>query len=421
MVNINSVLTQVLKKIKPSKEELQEINSLIREFLLKFKNSLSRISDAEIFVGGSFAKNTVIKKKEYDVDVFVRFNTSNDDEMQKILEKVLKKIRNKTLIHGSRNYFRIKIREDLFIELIPVKKVSTPKHAGNITDLSYSHVKYINRKVKNKKILDDIMLAKALAYACHCYGAESYIRGFSGYALELLTYHYRGFLPFIKEMAKIKEKKIIDIEKHHKKKNAILDLNEAKLDSPIILIDPTFKQRNALAALSKETFEKFKEACREFLKNPSVKSFEEKKIDLEKVKENAKRNKQEFILIEASTDKQRGDVAGSKLLKFYSHLSNEIAKLFEIKKRGFNYNGNKSARYFFVAKKKREILKEGPLIKDKENVKAFEKVHKNYFTKNGRIYAKEFFKGTLEDLAKKWLFKNKMKVKEMSIEEIKIL
>ena len=37
-----------------------------------------------------------------------------------------------------------------------------------------------------------------------------------------------------------------------------MNLNASKLNSPIILIDPTYKQRNTLAALSNETFENFK-------------------------------------------------------------------------------------------------------------------------------------------------------------------
>ena len=47
-----------------------------------------------------------------------------------------------------------------------------------------------------------------------------------------------------------------------------MDLNSSKLNSPIIPIDPTYKQRNVLAALSKETFEMFQKSCKEFLENP---------------------------------------------------------------------------------------------------------------------------------------------------------
>jgi len=91
------------------------------------------------------------------------------------------------------------------------------------------------------------------------------------------------------------------------------------------------------------------------LKTPSIKSFEIKKTDLEKIKQDAKKKKYEFVLIEAKTEKQEGDVAGSKLIKFYKHLNSEIEKFFEIKKKDFNYNGKKSARYFFVVKKRKRF------------------------------------------------------------------
>ena len=325
-------------------------------------------------------------------------------------------MKNVSIIHGSRDYFRIKASKDFFFEVIPVKKIKSPKEAENITDLSYSHVRYIKRKIKSEKILDDIRLAKAFCYGNNCYGAESYVNGFSGYALELLIYHYGSFLKFLRAMTKIKEQKVIDIEKHHKTKQRVLmDINAAKLDSPIVLIDPTHKQRNALAALSDETFRKFQKACRNFLKNPVIKAFEIEKIDFEKARKDARRRGYEFILLGARTKKQEGDIAGSKLLKFYRHLGKEIEKYFEIKSKGFEYNGKKSAKYFFTVKKKPELLIKGPLESQKEHVKKFKKKYKKTFVKNKQLYTKQKLKFTLKKFLEDWKKKHHEKVKDMSI------
>ncbi len=63
------------------------------------------------------------------------------------------------------------------------------------------------------------MLAKTFAHACDCYGAESYINGFSGYALELLICHYKTFSKFLKEIIKIDNNQIIiDDAKFYKTK-----------------------------------------------------------------------------------------------------------------------------------------------------------------------------------------------------------
>jgi len=422
--SVDSILQEVLEKINPPKTDLDIIKNSLKEFLAKFGKNLKSLKiNAEIFIGGSFAKDTLIKKDYYDIDIFVRFDKKyENNKISDLTAKVLKGVKNFSKIHGSRDYFRINIGPSFFIELIPVIRIKNQKQAINITDLSYFHVKYIKRKLKSKKILDEVRFAKAFCYANNCYGAESYINGFSGYSLELLILYYGSFLKFIKAMSKVEDKLIIDIEKHYKNKSQIMmDVNSSKLKSPIILIDPTYKQRNALAALSEETFKKFQRDCKKFLQNPDIKEFELKKIDLEKIKNNAKKRRYEFILIMAETNKQLGDVAGSKLLKFHKHFGYEIGKVFEIKNKGFDYNGKKIAEYFFVVKKRKQIIFSGPRVKDKKNLMTFKKKHKHTFVKSKRIYAKEQVKFNIKEFVKNWKNKNTQKLKEMSITELKVI
>lgn len=424
MKKTDNILNSVLEKIEPPKEEIELIENSLKDFLERVKNNLSKTKiDADIFVGGSFAKKTVIKKDYYDVDVFLRFDKKYKNENISVLaKKILGNFKNVSIIHGSRDYFRIKFSPDFFIELIPVIKVSSTRDYENITDLSYFHVKYINRKIKSEKILDEIRIAKAFCHANKCYGAESYIKGFSGYSLELLIYYYGSFLKFVKAVAKMKDREVIDMEKLYKKKNEILlDMNSSKLESPIILVDPTYKGRNALAALSSETFERFKDVCKKFIKNPSIKFFEIEKTDLGKIKKEALKKKQEFILLEVQTDKQEGDVAGSKLLKFYNHLNSEIERYFNVKKKGFNYNNKKSARYFFVAERKKEIVFDGPYLEDKKNVSKFKKEHARTFIDKKKICAKEKVDFNLKEFIRKWKIKNKKRIKEMYIERVEVI
>ncbi len=424
---LGDILKEVLKRVEPSKQDLEKINKSLKQFKEKIEKQIKKKKlNAVLFEGGSFAKKTIIKKDSYDVDVFIMFPEKfKFQNISKITEKLLKGFKGVSVIHGSRDYFQIHKSKDFFIELIPVIKATDPKKAENITDLSYSHVKYINKKIKNQKILDEIKIAKAFCYATKTYGAESYINGFSGYSLELLIYYYKSFLNFIKAVVgydSSKGKLIIDIEKHYKnKKDVLLDINSSKLSSPIILVDPTYKQRNALAALSEETFEKFKQASKKFLKAPLIKYFEIEKWDLEKIKKDALKKKCEFILLELKTPKPKGAVAGSKLLKFYNHLENEIKIFFEIKNKGFDYAQGNCAECFFSAKKKKEIIKHGPFLKDKNNVKQFKKEHGNTFEKSGKIYAREKINFTLKKFIEDWEKKYQRKINEMSISEMKIV
>lgn len=420
----DSVLKKVLNEIKPSEEEVKLIDKETRNFVSDFRKLLkSKKINAEVFVGGSYAKDTMVKKGVYDIDVFVRFDKSYDDgELSDLTKGLLKDKWVYKVVHGSRDYFQININEFLFLEVVPVRKISKPDEAVNTTDLSYRHVKWINKNVKTKKILNDIKIAKAFAHGCDCYGAESYISGFSGYALELLVYHYKGFLNFLKAVNRMKDKVFIDIKKYYKNKNELLiEINDAKMYSPIVLIDPTFKERNALAALSQETFDKFREYSKAFIKKPSVAFFEPEKINFDLEKQDAKKKKLDFIVLEISTEKQEGDVAGSKLLKFYRHLSLEIERFFEIKKKGFEYNNGNHAKIFFSAKPKKKIIFVGPFKKDKKHVTAFRKKHKGVYEKAGRLYAQKRNDFNLKSFISEWKKKYSEKIGNMDISGLKVL
>jgi tRNA nucleotidyltransferase (CCA-adding enzyme) len=380
---------------------------VIEELVGKLNENIKkRKIKAEVFVGGSSGKGTVIKREKFDIDIFVRFLGYKNEEISEKLEKILLNLEKKK-IHGSRDYFKVSYRGFGF-EVVPVLLIKKMGEAKNVTDLSYFHVSYVKRKIKEGGIRDDIMLAKSFCYAQNCYGAESYIKGFSGYALELLVIYYKSFEKMIKAISKLKvdkEKKIvIDIEKDYKNKKVEEEMNEAKLSSPIILIDPTYKERNALSSLSYETFYKFQQACKKFIKKPSEKLFEKQRI-----------NKKNFnLILEARTNKQEGDVAGSKLKKFYDLVGEELKKGFIVGNKEFEYDDKKKADYYFKIKVKKEIILTGPPINAVENVSAFKAKHKNVFIKNNKVYAREKGKNIGEFL-KEFKKINKKRMKDMGI------
>ncbi len=385
MEKIKEVLARQISLIKPPERELKIINRETEKFIKELERGIKKGKiRAEVFIGGSLAKETIIRKGSYDIDIFARFDKSyKDNELSAILGKVLKNARK---IHGSRDYFQVKKGKIIF-EIIPTVKTAKPEQARNVTDLSYFHVNYIKNKIrKNKKLADNIRLGKAFCYSQNCYGAESYIGGFSGYALELLVSYYGSFLDFIKAAAKSEDKIILDPGKFYKNKNEVLlELNEAKLQSPIVFVDPTFRERNALAALSLKTFEKFKKACREFLNKPSEKFFE--KQDLEK---NLKKRHKDLIIITARTNRQRGDIAGSKLKKFYGFLTVKLEKYFEVKARDFLYDEkSNTGKIYLSVKPKKKLVISGPPVTAAEHLLRFKKAHKNCFIKKGKSYAYE--------------------------------
>lgn len=401
-MNINEILKREAEKIKLD-EKSQEIKNKADEFCRRLKKATNKAGsrktsstkvesnqledNPEVFIGGSLAKGTLIKKDNYDIDIFVRFKEADSDKLEKALKKIKEKYRR---IHGSRDYFQVKNKNMVF-EIIPVKKIKKAGEAENITDLSYLHVDYVKKQInRNKKLAEEIMLAKAFSHSCNCYGAESYIQGFSGYALELLIIYYKSFLNFLKAVTHSKEKIVIDSAKFYKNKQEImLNLNEAKLSSPIIVVDPTYKERNATAALSSETFERFKETANRFLKKPSSRFFEAKIVDKKQLEKEAKIRRAEFIEFRASTNRQEGDIAGSKLRKFFNFTAMNIDKYYIIIRKEFVYSGKHEANFYFIARKKKEIILQGPLVRDIFNCERFKKAHKNCFVKAGKLFAKE--------------------------------
>ncbi len=426
---MNSVLKKQISLVEPDKDSMKNLGKLTKNFIGVLNSGLRTSgTDAEAFVGGSFARGTLVKQDAYDVDVFVRFDWKYD-KISEILNVVLKKVCNEIglkleRVHGSRDYYKVRpndVNQRWYFEVIPVTKIKKPSEERNITDLSYFHVPYVKRKIKGLE--NQVRLAKVFFKAQRVYGAETYVRGFSGYTLELLTIHYKGFLKMLKALSKeTGERIVLDMEKHYKKKGDVfIELNESKLNSPIILVDPTYKERNALAALSHETFYKFQEAARNFLKNPSEKFFIEEEIDVEKMKKKAKSKKAEFLHLRIRTNRQEGDIAGTKLRKFSDMMIVELSRYYKVSDYEFDYSGEQDADVYLIGKSRNEVVRIGPPLHLKKFVRAFKKEHMNTYEKNKMIHAKIKINFSLNKYVDVWRKTNKKKIDEMSVENIRIV
>lgn len=397
--------------------EAKKIAGIISQELKKGK------IDADVFLGGSFAKGTLIRSERYDVDIFIRFGWEYENLSEK-LERVVKNTAKNLKkpyekVHGSRDYFRIVSGKATF-EIVPVTRIKKPKEARNVTDLSYFHVKYMKRKL-NEKLRNEIALAKTFCKAHEVYGAESYIQGFSGYALECLVVHYKTFKAIAKALAFAEERIVIDSEKQYKRKDEILlSMNESRIQGPMVLIDPTWKERNVLAALSRGTFAKFQEALKEYLKNPRADLFKTKEFNEDKFRSNAKKKKAEYIHTILTTDKQAGDIAGTKLKKFSNFMISELRRYFTILDSYFTYSGGKEAQFYLSLKGKDKIMKIGPPVNMKEACANFRAANKKIIIKSGVLYAIVDVNETAREYISNWMKKYADTIKSMDVVGIKI-
>jgi len=229
---MKKLLLEVIKNIRPHEDYEKEILDKANDIIKKINSSLKH---TKTILGGSGAKGTWLET--FDADIFVKFNYSKfkdkSSELSDILEKFLKRHFKITKLHGSRDYFQIKEGKFTF-EIIPILDIKRAEQAKNITDVSPLHSKFV---LKHKKLIDEIRLTKQFFKAAKIYGAESYIRGFSGYVCEILTIYYGSFLKLLRAASKWKENTVIDIKSYYRGKNIFTELNKSKLISPIIVID----------------------------------------------------------------------------------------------------------------------------------------------------------------------------------------
>jgi len=434
MKNIEDISEKQLGIITPSEREVKILNLNINSLVLRLNSELRKIG-AFTIIGGSFAKQTIIRRNRYDIDLFVKFDyekyRKDEKQISRILLKILEKINKNGLfsmeiLHGSRDYFRIYLKDvekllnlPVYIEIVPVLSIRKAGEALNVTDMSPLHVNYVLSEIKkNPDLAGSIKLAKSFCYGQGCYGAESHIRGFSGYSLELLCMYFGSFLKLLRAAAKwnAREKTILDIPKFYKNKEDIMmEMNESKILSPLILVDPVQPSRNATAALNDEKMQIFIKAAKAFLKNPSLNYFVKKEITKEDMRRRAKARGMSLMLIKAKSAKEKEDVAGAKLFKLFSMLLERFHKEGKTEGKWRYYEQERKADFFFLFKPEKKLTMRGPPLRMEKNVQEFRKKWRRTFVKAGIVCAYRKSRSLKEIISIP-----KEQMKEMGIKEIKL-
>lgn len=417
-----AVTETILKKHKATPKEHNQILTKIDSFMHDLRLALQKEKiDAYVMLGGSAAKGTFLKH-DFDCDVFVRFqyDAYKDQTISEILEKVLRKV--PTLhyerVHGSRDYFQ-GVWKGLPYEIIPVLSITANAQAKNITDMSPLHVEWLNQHL-TEELRDQILLTKLFFKAQKVYGAESYMHGFSGHVVDLLTIYYGSFRSLLENIVQWQEKDVINLTPHPVNLNA---LNPDKLQSAIILIDPVQPGRNAAAAVGFDQFYQIKNQAAAFLENPTFSFFERKNIgrkDLLQKKQAALKQKGMFLVLQAQLLHGKLDTIGTKILKAFEFLQQEFTRNdFTVLDSGWDWaeeQDQPALLWFAVQEKKLSPTKEhlGPPLKLQKDVAAFRAKHKKTYFQKERICATVPRKFTtpdalLRDMLKQQFMKEKAK------------
>lgn len=396
-MQINEIISKVSENLKPT----TEYDEIISKTLLEIKHSASKLGfDVEVFIGGSYAKNTHIGNS-FDCDVFVRFKDGNEfsENLNKILIPVAKKLNSSiNLVHGSRDYFQIPYKTICF-EIIPVKYIENINLAENIMDYSPFHVDWIKKELskyekKGINFSNDIRLMKKFLKSARVYGAESYIKGFSGHVNDILNLYYGGFEKTLFAISKwnLKDKILIDYNKSYKGLDVKFFMNDSKIQGPLIVVDPIDKNRNAAAALGIDCTKKLIKKAKEFLKNPSLEYFEEEKIDSNYFEQ--KFSKKHIFSFDVKSKTGKLDVVGSKLLKGLEYIEKRlIQEGFTIITKDWTWDKKEFAKFYLVLENiniEEIYLKKGPFLNLATAIEKFKFANPNseLIEKDNRVYAK---------------------------------
>ncbi|MFP4568057.1 MAG: nucleotidyltransferase domain-containing protein [Candidatus Woesearchaeota archaeon] len=374
--DIKKILEEVLQEIKPDNKPIIITERFIEKInkTLKEKKILAKAT-----LGGSMAKNTHLKG-DFDADIFIKFDFKYKGcDISEILQLAITNYKYER-VKGSRDYYHI--HDEILFELVPVLDVKCIKDADNVIDMSPMHVKYF--KENGAGLEDDVRLLKKFLKANRVYGAESYINGFSGHIVDLLVIKYKSFLNVLKATQKWNNKVIIDIDK--KLKDPLMELDRAKTQGPLIIVDPMQENRNAAAALSHECFNTFVMRAKEFLKDPNKEFFIKKSA-----KELITQNKESGELFELTIKPQKNskDIAGAKVLKALEHIIYELKnKDFKIKQFEWDFDSNAKA-YILLDDEELQEKKfiQGPPLTSKKHCESFNAKHKETFEKKGFLCA----------------------------------
>jgi len=186
--------TEVLRKIKPSKQDFNEM-SKFSSALLKEAGKIGKGFFAKPMLCGSVAKNTWLKDKN-DLDLFFLFSPLLP--LKKLKQYGLEI--GKQIIEKFNGSYRISYAQHPYItgeiiynnrkynlDIVPCYNVKNASKIKSAVDRTPFHVKYIK---KNLKFPDQVRLLKQFCIAHDVYGADVKTQGFSGYLCELLIINY---------------------------------------------------------------------------------------------------------------------------------------------------------------------------------------------------------------------------------------
>ena len=253
----------VLNDLYPTQDEIESVR-ITAEKVIGFLNKTCEKESipAEAMAVGSVAKKTWLSGKS-DIDIFIHFPL--DYDMQELKEKGLYLgYKTNDAFNGvasehyaSHPYLTCDI-DGFEVDIVPCYSINDGSQLKSAVDRTILHTKYIQAHLREGQERE-VLLLKRFMDCVGTYGSEFKTGGFAGYLCELLILKYDSFENTLRQARDWSFHTIIDLEDYGTADNKLF-----KKD-PLVMIDPTDKNRNVAAALRKERMVDFMVASRNFI------------------------------------------------------------------------------------------------------------------------------------------------------------
>lgn len=370
---------EILKEIKPTKEESEIVHKIATESITCIDNIAKKENiNVETLLVGSIAKETWLSGSS-DIDIFINFQL--DTNVDYLKDKGLflgyecsKQMNGVAEEHYASHPYLTSHINGYDVDFVPCYKIDCAEKLKSAVDRTVLHTKYIQKHLKDEQ-KDEVLLLKKFMKEVGTYGSEFKVGGFAGYLCEILILRYNTFEETLKAASNWKNKTIIDLKKYGTSK---------LFKDPLIAIDPTDKNRNVGAALRKEKMAEFIIASRNFLnsdEDKKIKYFKplSKNIDCKNIIKQFKDRKTKTITITFDIPDVSVDSLHPQLKKTQQSIEEKLENNeFSVFKSDYWTDEESIAVLIFemnVYKQNKYYIHEGPKIWDKKACDNFLAVH----------------------------------------------
>ena len=312
----------ILKDIKPTDEEKKHVNDVsfkIMDFLQKACDSKG--IEANVTLVGSVAKNTALKGKS-DIDIFIAFPLGTDkhdlkDKGLELAHECCDEFNCDPQHHFASHPYVTTEVEGCEVDIVPCYAIEDANDLKSAVDRTILHTRYVKKRL-SKSQQDEVLLLKRFMAMTGTYGSEFKVGGFAGYLCELLIIHYKNFENTLKAAINWKYGETINIERYS---------DPGEFDDPLIVIDPTDKNRNVAAALRLDKMAEFIQSSRNYIFSDNKKDyFYPLKRDLNKqdILDELKKRNSDFIAIKFDIPEMPLDTLHPQLRKTCHALERKL-------------------------------------------------------------------------------------------------